>query len=95
MNITIIHDNHGDTIAHRAGCAHLNRGKYRGLHAYDITADTVDDITFEVWGASLVATDDYPGDHLADPDAYRAHTIDHYTGCVSLAPCVKLPAPVR
>jgi hypothetical protein len=92
ITITVATTRQGDPEAHVAGCAHLSSKRRGYTHPYDITAASVDDITMAVWGDSLVATDDFAGDHTTQPEAYRAHTIERYSGQVALAPCVKLPA---
>lgn len=89
--VTIIHDRFGETLAHKAGCAHLNRANLRHEHGYDITADTRDDVIFEAWGASGVATDDFGvAEADADPAGYRAYTLERYADQVQFAPCLKV-----
>jgi len=97
--VTIITGTDGEPHVHAAGCADLRKRHYHGEHGWNVDVDSLDDVTYELWGASGVATDDYVDgktcfDADATPDelaAFRAYTIAEYSTCHRVFPCVHLP----
>ncbi len=89
--VTLIRNRDGDIDAHAAGCADLKKtskyDRFEQAHVWSIEAETRDDVTFEVWGASGVASDDCPAPW--DSAEYRQFTLDNYSGQVRFPACLK------
>jgi len=89
--IVIARTHGGDLHAHLAGCSDLRkRNRYQSDDGYPwtVSATSVDDVTFEAWGASGVASDDC--DAAWDSPEYRAYTLANYDGQVRCFPCAGL-----